>query len=297
MIQIDVRSHSLGGNKVLENISLDVEKGSVLGLVGTNGAGKSTLLRLMAGIYRPDDGEVRYNGKNVLWRETRKNIFFLSDDPYCPSGQTGKGLLDFYSAVYPSLDTEFLNYALNKFGLDIKAPQRNFSKGMRRQFNIALALSVRPEYLLMDEAFDGIDAFTKRTVVSELISLVESKGTTVVISSHALSELESFCDSYALIDGRTLSGKGSITNRMESFCRFKLAFTEEVTGEKFSKLPVRDIEITGKFVSVTLECNSEYATNALNELEPAVMQEVDITFEDIFISDVKGGRRLENGRN
>ena len=291
MISIDIKSHSLGKNKVLENISLDIPKKTVLGLVGTNGAGKSTLLRLMAGVYTPDEGSVLYDGENVLKPKTREDIFFLSDDPYYSHGSTGKSIIASYKALYPGLDTEKLNRLLESFKLDVNRLQRNFSKGMRRQLYVAIALSARPSYLLLDEAFDGLDAFTKQAVIEEINTMVEENETTVVISSHALSEIESFCDSYALIDGCTLCGKGSLAGHIARYCRFRLAFTEPCTEDSFSHLPVKDIIIEGKFVTITLEGDAEILQNALKELSPAVMEEIGVSFESIFIADVKEGRK------
>ena len=162
---------------------------------------------------------------------------------------------------------------------------------MRRQFYIAIALSARPKYLLLDEAFDGLDAFTKKTVIEEINRAVEENDSTVVISSHALSELETFCDLYALIDNRTVSSQGSLEEHAAKYCRFRLAFTEASDELAFSNLAVRDIEMKGKFVTVTIEGDSETAYAELLKLNPAVIEQEKLTFEDIFITDVKGGRQ------
>lgn len=291
MISININSHSLGGNLILENINLTVPDGKVLGLVGTNGSGKSTLLRLMSGVYVPDSGAVLYDGKNATLPAVREDVFFLPDDPFYAGQTTGKGIFDTYLTFYPNLDRELYRRLLERFKLDEGAHQRNFSKGMRRQFYIALALSARPKYLLLDEAFDGLDAFTKKTVIEEINRAVEENDSTVVISSHALSELETFCDLYALIDNRTVSSQGSLEEHAARYCRFRLAFTEEKTAIAFSNLNVRDIEIKGKFVTVTIEGDAEASYAELMNLNPAVIEQEKLTFEDIFITDVKGGRK------
>lgn len=291
MISININSHHLGGNLILEDIDLKVPDGKILGLVGTNGSGKSTLLRLMSGVYVPDSGSVLYDGKDVTDPKVREDVFFLPDDPFYAGQTTGKGIFETYLTFYPNLDRELYRRLLERFKLDEKAHQRNFSKGMRRQFYIALALSARPKYLLLDEAFDGLDAFTKKTVIEELNRAVEENGSTVVISSHALSELETFCDLYALIDNRTVSSQGSLEEHAAKYCRFKLAFTEAPSGIVFSHLNVRDIELKGKFVTITIEGDAEQAYDALIKLNPAVIEQEKLTFEDIFITDVKGGRK------
>ena len=291
MISININSHSLGGNLILENINLTVPDAKVLGLVGTNGSGKSTLLRLMSGVYVPDSGAVLYDGKDATLPAVREDVFFLPDDPFYAGQTTGKGIFDTYLTFYPNLDRALYRQLLERFKLDENAHQRNFSKGMRRQFYIALALSARPKYLLLDEAFDGLDAFTKKTVIEEINRAVEENDSTVVISSHALSELETFCDLYALIDNRTVSSQGSLEEHAARYCRFRLAFTEEKTAIAFSNLNVRDIEIKGKFVTVTIEGDADFAYSELLKLNPAVIEQEQLTFEDVFITDVKGGRR------
>lgn len=291
MISVNINSHYLGGNLILEDINLRIPDGKVLGLVGTNGSGKSTLLRLMSGVYVPDSGIVLYDGKNATDPKVREDVFFLPDDPFYAGQTTGKGIFDTYLTFYPNLDRELYRRLLERFKLDENAHQRNFSKGMRRQFYIAIALSARPKYLLLDEAFDGLDAFTKKTVIEEINRAVEENDSTVVISSHALSELETFCDLYALIDNRTVSSQGSLEEHAAKYCRFRLAFTEAPDELAFSNLAVRDIEMKGKFVTVTIEGDSETAYTELMKLNPAVIEQEKLTFEDIFITDVKGGRQ------
>ena len=291
MISVNINNHYLGGNLILEDVNIRVPDGKVLGLVGTNGSGKSTLLRLMSGVYVPDSGSVLYDGKNATLPAVREDVFFLPDDPFYAGQTTGKGIFDTYLTFYPNLDRELYRQLLERFKLDENAHQRNFSKGMRRQFYIALALSARPKYLLLDEAFDGLDAFTKKTVIEEINRAVEENGSTVVISSHALSELETFCDLYALIDNHTVSSQGSLEEHAAKYCRFRLAFTEVQTAIAFSNLNVRDIEIKGKFVTVTIEGDADFAYSELLKLNPAVIEQEQLTFEDVFITDVKGGRR------
>lgn len=291
MISVNINSHYLGGNLILEDINLRIPDGKVLGLVGTNGSGKSTLLRLMSGVYVPDSGSVLYDGKDATLPEVRENVFFLPDDPFFAGQTTGKGIFETYLTFYPGLDRELYRRLLERFKLDENAHQRNFSKGMRRQFYIALALSARPKYLLLDEAFDGLDAFTKKTVIEEINRAVEENDSTVVISSHALTELETFCDLYALIDNRTVSSQGSLEEHAAKYCRFRLAFTEAQSAIAFSNLNVRDIEMKGKFVTVTVEGDAETAYAELLKLNPAVIEQEALTFEDIFITDVKGGRK------
>ena len=184
---------------VLKNASLTISEASIFGLVGINGAGKSTLLRLLAGVMKADEGEVRIDGENIYENEKiKKQIFFLPDEPYYTSNVSASGLADLYRAAYAFDDTVFAEY-LDKFKLNAKSPIRNFSKGMKRQVFVALALAVKPKYLLLDEAFDGLDPLARLVLKKALIRMVEEDGSSVIISSHSLRELEDFCDSYGKI--------------------------------------------------------------------------------------------------
>ena len=169
MIEIKHLSKSFGDKKVLEDLDLVIENGKVFGLVGINGAGKSTLLRLLSGIYKADSGNIYIDGEDVYENEkVKKNIFFLPDEPYYAANTTPLSLISLYETFY-ELDKEvYLNY-LNGFALPLKKSMHNFSKGMKRQVFIALALAIKPKYLLLDEAFDGLDPLARLTFKRALI--------------------------------------------------------------------------------------------------------------------------------
>ena len=103
MIEIRNLSHSLGGKLVLREINLEIPDNTVLGIVGINGAGKSTLLRLLSGVYLPDEGSIAYDGRSPSEAETRKDIFFLPDDPYYTATSTPNKMFDFYKTFYHNL--------------------------------------------------------------------------------------------------------------------------------------------------------------------------------------------------
>ncbi len=287
MIEVKNVTHSLGGRVILNGINLQLEEGSVMGLVGINGAGKTTLLRLISGVYRADEGEILVDGAPVSSERARKKLFFLPDDPYFTLHTTGEGLYELYNVFYPDMEREiFLKYA-DGFKLDVKKPIRNFSKGMRRQLFIALALAVKPKYLLLDEAFDGLDPLARLSFKKAINEAVEKNGTSVIISSHSLRELEDFCDTYALIDNKTIASNGDILEKVNSFCKFQLAFTREISDEELNALPVSSLEKNGRFVKIVLKGDSETCRELLQKLEPAVMEEMKMDFEETFIHEVE----------
>ena len=288
MIEIKNLSHSLGGKKILDGVNLSLNDGSVMGLVGINGAGKTTLLRLISGVYKADDGEILCDGQSISSEDARKKLFFLPDDPYYTIYTTGKSLYDMYKVFYPDMDRGVFEKYLSEFGLDEKKPIRNFSKGMRRQLYVALALSVRPKYLLLDEAFDGLDPLARLAFRRAINKAVEEDGTGVIISSHSLRELEDFCDCYALIDNMTVASSGDISEKVDRFCKFQLAFTSEVDEKCFAGLPVVSLEKSGRFIRIVLEGKGEGLEDKLMALSPAVIEQMPMDFEEMFIHEVEG---------
>ena len=287
MIEVKNLSHSIGNKQILQNVSLTLEEGSVMGLVGINGAGKTTLLRLISGVFAVEQGALLIDGIPVDREESRKSLFFLPDDPYFTIDTTGEKLYSMYKVFYPEIDRAVFDRFMANFSLNPKKPIRNFSKGMRRQLYISLALAVKPKYLLLDEAFDGLDPLSRLAFKRALNEFVEEYGTSVLISSHSLRELEDFCDSYVLIDNQTVSDSGDIAEKVSRFCKFQLAFREEVSKELFADLPVASLEQNGKFVRVVLEGDAAELRPLLEALNPAVIEEMRMDFEETFIHEVE----------
>ena len=287
MIEIKGLTHGFGKKIVLDNIDLTVPDHTIMGLVGINGAGKSTFLRLLSGVYLPDSGSIAFDGADPRLAQTRQNIFFLPDDPYYTSAMTPNALFDFYKTFYPQIDRGIYEELLSKYAIDLKGKMRNFSKGMRRQTFIALALAIKPRYLLLDEAFDGLDPLSRKLFKDAIIEYVENSDTTVIIASHSLRELEDFCDSFILLDNNHITQQGDIAQHVGSFCKFELAFTKPVEESAFAELPVYSLNIRGRFVQIVLEGDAEVARTELEKLAPAVMDEMPLDFEEMFIYDVQ----------
>ena len=287
MIEIRNMSHTLGNKIILKEINLDVPDNTILGIVGINGAGKSTLLRLLSGVYLPDDGCILYDGKNPAVPETRKNIFFLPDDPYYTAFMTPSSLFEYYKAFYPNAEQALYDALLTTYKVKLNGKMRNFSKGMRRQVFIALSLAIKPRYLLLDEAFDGLDPLSRKVFKDAIISLVEEGHTTVLISSHSLRELEDFCDRFILIDDNQIKTQGDIAAHVGSMCKFELAFTEAVSEDAFASLPIVSLTIKNRFVQIVLKGESDEMRERLTQLSPAVIDEMPLDFEEAFIHDVR----------
>ena len=180
MIEIKNLSKSYGDKLVLKNLSIKIEDGKIFGLVGINGAGKSTLLRLISGIFEANTGSILVDGEEIYDNENKKkDIFFLPDEPYYGINTTPLNLIDLYQEFYDFNKQEYLNY-LEIFKLPLNKKMHTFSKGMKRQVFVSLALAIKPKYLLLDEAFDGLDPLARLTFKRAIIDLVEEKQTTII---------------------------------------------------------------------------------------------------------------------
>lgn len=291
MIQVTHLTKRFGKKTVYESADITVESGSICGLVGINGAGKSTLLRILSGVMKADEGTVLIDGEPVYEnRRVKSRLFLLPDDPFYDTGVTGKKLRALYGTFFAFDDGVFEKY-IQAFSLDLKKPIRNFSKGMKRQLFIAIALSCKPEYLFLDEAFDGLDPLARMEFKRGLIEL-QQEGSTVVIASHSLRELEDICDSFVLIDNAAVKMSGRLESALESMFKLQLAFREEVKPQALPFDYLR-AEQSGRVLTVVVRGNKEEVMEKLRAMDPLILEEIPMDFEDLFLEEVKSRGYLQ----
>ncbi len=292
MIELQGLSKSFGAKKVLDKIALTVPDGSVFGLVGINGAGKSTLLRLLAGVLRADEGDILFDGEEIFENERKKReLFLLPDDPYYSANTTAEKLIELYSAFYSFDKGVFAEYE-QKFRIQRRAPLRNFSKGMKRQLFIALALACKPRYLLLDEAFDGLDPLARLEFKRGLIELNEETGATAIISSHSLRELEDICNGFALLDGGKVADAGDIRGALEKVIKIQVALPREAKREDFP-FECLSFEATGRVAKFIVRGDRETILKEIEKLSPLFVDEIAVDFEELFLCEVKSRGYLQ----
>ncbi len=286
MIEIRNLFKSYKNKSVLENLNINIEEGKVFGLVGINGAGKSTLLRLISGVLKADNGEIIVDGENVYDNPNAKNkIFFLPDEPYYSTDTTPITLLDLYKTFYNLNETVYYQY-LDYFKLPKDKKLKTFSKGMKRQTFIALALAIKPKYLLLDEAFDGLDPLARLAFKRAVIEAVENKETTIIISSHSLRELEDICDSYGLIDDKRIASSGEIRDEISKVHKYQVAFLETPIKEHFN-IEFLSYSQDSRVIKVVVKEDFETFSKIMEHYNALIIDEIAIDFEDLFILEVE----------
>ena len=251
MITLDHVSKKFDKRFGVRDITAEIPSGCVCGLVGSNGSGKSTLLRLIAGIYRPNKGGVAIDGAPVFEQPgTKERMFYISDDQYTDRHSSIAQMAQWYTRIYPNYDKKLALDMAERFGLDAKAPFKTFSKGMQRQAHIILGLAAKPTVLLCDETFDGLDPVKRRAVKNIFSELVMDVGTTVVITSHNLRELEDICDQIGLLHQGKLVFQRSLDDLESDIYKLQTAFKMVHREEDFAALDPVTFEQRGRMISM-----------------------------------------------
>lgn len=288
MLNILNLSKNYGDKKVLNNLNINIKEGSVFGLIGINGAGKSTLLRIIAGVIKADEGVVKFDEQDTfLNKEIRKDIIFVSDDLYFPVSSTIKTLKDYYSSFYDLDEALYAEY-LKMFKLEDNKLISSFSKGMKRQTILLFAMAIKPKLLLLDECFDGLDPLMRHNFKKALISLIEDKEITVIISSHNLKELEDICDSFGILKNGSIDTYGDLLESKENINKYQLAYDVNKTKDDFKDFDVMDFISNGRVINMTIKGNKEEIINKLNETKPLLIDVLPVNFEELFILESEG---------
>ena len=288
MIEVRDAVKKFDGFAALDGANLLVPQGSVYGLVGPNGAGKSTLIRHLTGIYRQNGDNVRVDGQPV-WENAalKARIAAIPDDWYYFMQSTVRDMMRFYKGFYPSFSTERYEKLKEVFNIDEKRAIRRLSKGMQKQVAFWLALSCMPDYLILDEPVDGLDPVMRRQVWSLVMGDVAQRGTTVLVSSHNLRELEDVCDHVGIMDhGRVLLER-SLAQLQDNMVKLQVVFQDGVT-EVPPELPVLHASKVGRIHTLIMRMNAEEATAKLSTYNPLLVDAVPLTLEEIFIYELGG---------
>ncbi|KYG90528.1 ABC transporter ATP-binding protein [Metasolibacillus sp. FSL H7-0170] len=203
MLEVQTINKSYKKKSVLENISLTIERGEIVGLVGENGAGKSTLLHILSTLMRPDAGEIYWNGLSYRqhYQEIKQKIGFVPQDLAIWEHFSVEDNMRYFEQLsWKNIGIEACKKICEEMQLmQWKEPVSSLSGGMKRKLNLAISLIHQPELLLLDEPTVGIDMRSKQEIGRFLQLLAKTQGTTIIYTSHDMSEIEQFTDRVLLI--------------------------------------------------------------------------------------------------
>lgn len=272
----------------LNDASLTAPTGSVYGLVGSNGAGKSTIIRHLTGIYRQDAGEVLLGGQAVWENPALKaTIASIPDDWHYFLQASVADMMRFYRGFYPQFSMERYEKLKGAFHIDEKTAIRRLSKGTQKQAAFWLAMCCMPDYLILDEPVDGLDPVMRRQVWSLIMTDVSERGTTVLVSSHNLRELEDVCDYVGIMDRGKLLLERSLAQLQDNMVKLQVVFQDGMT-EVPAALPVLHASHIGRIHTLIMRMGVEEAKTRLAAYSPMLMDAVPLTLEEIFIYELGG---------
>ncbi len=283
MITVQNLTKTFDGFTALGGISCTIPEGSIYGMVGSNGAGKSTFLRLLCGIYKPDSGNIYIDGMPVWENPKAKELFmFVPDDLYFINGANMERMAGLYASIYKSFDYETFRNLAARLKLSTKKSLNGFSKGMKRQAAIILALAVKPKYIFFDETFDGLDPVIRNVIKGIIYEQIVERKATAIITSHSLRELEDTCDQLALLHKGGLVFEREITDLKTSLFKIQIALNQEYNRDTFSDIDMIHFSKKGSVSNMIIRGDKEETVAKLKVHMPIILDILPLTLEEVF---------------
>ena len=290
MIQVNEVVKTFDGFRALDGVTMTVETGSIYGLVGPNGAGKSTILRHITGVYRPDSGSVLADGQPVYENPAvKQKIAVIPDELYYFLSASTRDMMRFYRGLYPRFDDKRYEALREAFPeVDDRQPIRRLSKGMQKQSAFWLALCCQPELLVLDEPVDGLDPVMRRQVWSLLMGDVGQRGTTVLVSSHNLRELEDVCDHVGVMSHGKVLLERSLTDLQDNIVKLQAAFRQEEPPQLPRDWDVLHTSQIGRVYTYIVRGDPAAIKARMAAYDPLLLEALPLSLEEIFIYEMGG---------
>lgn len=267
----------------LNNISCKIPEGSIYGMVGSNGAGKSTFLRLITGVYKADEGEILIDGMPVWENPSAKEQFmYVSDELYFINGANMERMAKLYASIYKNFDIKKMYAFAEKLGLNPKQSINSFSKGMKRQAAIIMALSANPKYVFFDETFDGLDPVIRNVVKKMIYNDIVERNATAIITSHSLRELEDTCDQLTLLHKGGIIFEREISDLKTSLFKVQIALNQEYDKDVFQGIDMLHFQKKGSVSNMIVRGDKEETISKLKNLMPLILDVLPLSLEEVF---------------
>jgi hypothetical protein len=288
MIEIKGVSKRYDKEDVLQNLNCTIKENCIYGLVGANGSGKSTLLRLINGILIPDKGSIKIGKEKTFDNEKiKQNMVFIPDDLYFYPSYTLLDMAKFYQAMYKKFDMEYLKKLANHLHLATNQKLSSFSKGMKRQCALILALSTRSKYMFFDETFDGIDPVIRNFFKKAIAKQMEEDKTTIIMTSHNLRELEDICDNLGLLYNGGILFESDIDSIKTNMFKVQISLKEDFDKEDFKDLEVLSFKKVGSIATLIIKDEKQESRDILEKMNPIILDYLPLTLEEVFIYEME----------
>ena len=286
MINATHVTKKFGDLVALDNVGLTVETGSIFGLVGSNGAGKSTLIRAISGIYRLDRGSISIDGRDITESPAvRSHLIYVSDDLYFLPNSNMDSMAKLCQNCRTDFDEKLYAELAEKFEANRKKPIRTMSKGMKRQAALILAIASKPDILLIDETFDGLDVIKRHDMKEILCGAVAERGLTVLLATHSMREVDDMCDTIAMLHKGKITLQSELDEAKTSLCKVQIAFPEDFSQSavEFDGAKITDFTKDGTVATVIFENDREQVERELQAKNPLLMNVLPLSLEEVFI--------------
>ena len=284
MLEIKNLHKGYNNRSVIHGIDICVHQGEIHGLIGSNGAGKTTLLKCVTGIYKPAQGTIQYEEKDIYDNpEVKAKVAYVSEQLDFINIYSVAGMASYYQNFYDTFSREKFDDLVKRFDINPKKNIGTLSKGQRAKLNFSLAIAQQPKYLIMDEPESGMDAEGKAMFRNILIEEVDKEQIGVLFSCHDLTDVERMCDSVTMMEAGEVFAQKSVDEFMESVQKWKGILPQKPTDEKLFDMTVHAASKIGdlsEFYTVGKLEDDEYLLKRLGIEDYSKQQ---ITLEEIYI--------------
>ena len=276
--------------QALNDLDLNVEKGSIYGLIGVNGSGKTTLIRHLTGILRPDCGSVQMDGREVYDNiDIKKRLGYIPDELFFFGSYNLKSMSTFYRGLYPNWNQNRYEEMVEDFSLTERGKLSKFSKGMQKQAQFILTMSCMPDFLILDEPIDGLDPIVRKKVWKYVVDDVAERQMTVLVSSHNLKEMEGICDSIGILSGGEMKIERDLDELKSDIHKVQAAFHNEEDAQRaFKGLNVVHREKSGSIEHLIIRGSQEEVERAVYAADPIIFDMLPLSLEEVFIFEMGG---------
>ena len=287
IIKIKNLIREFGNKRALDNVSLTIQPGTVMGLVGENGAGKTTLIKHVLGLLKAQQGTVSVFGMDPVSNPEAvlSKIGYLSEEGDLPTWMKVHELMRYSAAFYPTWDDQYAMKLLDEFKLDPGAKLSKMSKGQRSRAGLLVAMAYRPQLLVLDEPSSGLDPIVRKDILGAIIRTIADDGRTVLFSSHLLSEVERVADQISMVKNGKILISDDLDAVKESHYRATLLFENPI-----SQHPELAGSLTwagsGREWHLTFCGNPKVLDDAASKWNAQIVERAGLSLEEIFVAQV-----------